>query len=241
MPTDLSQIEDRLRAAYSDVAATVRPEDVSEHAPEATNPVRWRAAARTRRRRGPALAAAAAVLLIVITATVIPNVLQSGSRHRSSPAAEQRVPVSHMAYVMSTSQSNSKSDQLVPVNLVTGRTLKPIPLHVKGYGSQVAISPNGKLAYVLTARAQLIPVDLATGRAYPPIDFGGVPQGLVITPDGKTAYVLEDPYGVVVVDLATRTALGFIKVHDARRFVLTPNGKTLYVLSYSLSRTPTRL
>jgi DNA-binding beta-propeller fold protein YncE len=44
--------------------------------------------------------------------------------------------------------------------------------------------------------------------------------------------------GVVVLDLASRTALGFIKVHDARRFVLTPDGKTLYVLTNSFSRTP---
>ncbi len=61
---------------------------------------------------------------------------------------------------------------------------------------------------------------------------------MVVTPDGKTAYVFEEPYGVAVVDLVSRTALGFIKVHDARHFVMTPNGRTLYVLTYSFSRTP---
>lgn len=235
MSADLSQLEDTLRAAYSDVAATVRPEDISELAPAPASPLRLPAAATSR--RGPALAAAAAVLLIIITATVIPNVLPSGSRNRGGATAEQRVPSSHLAYVVSTSQGNSQSDQLVPVNLVTGRALRPIPLHVKGYLCQVAISSHGKLAYVLTARAQLIPVNLATGMAYPPIDLGGVAQNLVITPDGKTAYVLEPPYGVVVVNLATRTPLGFIKVHDAERFVLTPSGTALYVLSNTVSRT----
>jgi DNA-binding beta-propeller fold protein YncE len=238
MPTDYSQLEDRLRASYSDVAEAVGPDDISEHAPAATSPLRLRAAARTRSRRAPALAAAAAVVLIVVTATVIPHVLQSGSR--IGPGATGHVPHSHIAYVVSTSQSNWQSDALVPVNLLTGRTLKPIPLRVKGYGSAVAISPKGKMAYVLTARSQLVPVDLATGKAGPPIDLGGVSQDLVITPDGKEGYVLQPPYGVEAVGLTTRTALGFIKVHDAEHYLLTPNGKTLYVLSYSLTYSRSR-
>jgi DNA-binding beta-propeller fold protein YncE len=235
MPGDLGQLEDRLRAAYAHAAATVQPEDVSERAPAATSRMRWRASARTKSRRTTALAAAAAVLLIVITATVIPQVLQSGSRHRTGrPGAAAHVPHSHMAYVVSASQS----EQLTPVNLVTARTLKPILLGVEGNEAGVAISPNGKMVYVLTARSQLVPVDLASGKADPPIDFGGISQGLLTTPDGKAAYVLQPWYGVEAVDLATRTPLGFIKVHDARDFLLTPNGKTLYVLGYSYSRTP---
>jgi DNA-binding beta-propeller fold protein YncE len=236
MPGDLGQLEDKLRAAYADAASTVQPEDISERTPAATSQVRWRAAARTRSRRPAALATAAAVLVIVITATVIPQVLQSGSRHRtSSQGAAAHVPHSDMAYVVSASQS----ERLTPVNLVTGRTQKPIPLGVEGNEAGVAISPNGKMVYVLTARSQLVPVDLTSGRADPPIDFGGISQGLLTTPDGKAAYVLQPWYGVEAVDLATRTALGFIKVHDARDFLLTPNGKTLYVLGYSYSRTPT--
>jgi DNA-binding beta-propeller fold protein YncE len=235
MPTDLSQLEDRLRAAYSDVAATVGPDDISEHPPTATTQVRWRAAARTASRRGTALAAAAAVLLIVITATVIPQLLQSGSRHSGGgQETPGHVPQSHMAYVVSASQS----EQLTPVNLATGSTLKPIPLGVEGNEAGVAISPNGKMVYVLTARSQLVPVDLTSGKTDPPIDFGGISQGLVTTPDGKAAYVLQQGYGVEAVDLATRTALGFIKVHGANDFLVTPNGKTLYVLGYSYGRTP---
>ena len=233
MPGDMGQLEDRLRVAYADAAATVLPEDISERAPAPTSPVRRRAAARTGSRRPTGLAAAAAVLLIVITATVVPQVLQSGSRHRSGDRdTAGPVPHSHMAYVVSASQSI----QLTPVNLVTGRSLRPIPLGVEGSEAGVAISPNGKMAYVLTARSQLVPVDLASGKADPPIDFGGISQGLVTTPDAKAAYVLQPWYGVEAVDLATRTALGFIKVHDARDFILTPNGKTLYVLGYSFSK-----
>jgi DNA-binding beta-propeller fold protein YncE len=220
MPTDLSQLEDRLRAAYSDAAATVWPDDISEHPPTATSQVRWRAAARTERRRGPALAAAAAVLLIVITATVIPQVLQSGSRHTGTAGLLH----SHMAYVV------TQRDLLIPVNLATGTTLKPIPLGVAGGETGVSISPDGTMVYVLTVRGQLVPVDVATGKADRPINVGGVSQELVTTPNGKAAYVLEPPYGVVAVDLANRTALGLIKVHGADGFALTPNGKTLYVL-----------
>jgi DNA-binding beta-propeller fold protein YncE len=236
---DVSQLEDRLRAAYSDVAATVRPEDISEHAPAATSPVRWRAVTRTGRRRGAALATAAAVLLIVISATVIPHALQSGSRHRSrGPAAARQLPPSHTAYVVSSSAgSGIVPGQLIPVNLATGRTLTPIPLGAKGYLGEIAISPDGTMAYVLDMRGQLVPVDVRTGKVGKPINFGGRPLQFVTTPDGKKAYVLEPPYGVAAVDLATRTALGFIKVHYAESFALTPNGKTLYVLGAATETT----
>jgi len=233
MPADTSQLEDKLRAAYSDVAATVQPEDISELAPAPTSPVRWRAAATTGRRR-TALAAAAAVLLIVITATVIPQVLQSGSRHSNGgPGAAGHVPHSHMAYV------TTKSDQLIPIDLDTGTPLAPIPLGVKGYDGALATSPDGKMVYVLTARGQLVPVNVRTGKAGHPINFGGISQAVVTTANGKAAYVLQPPYGVVVVGLTTRTVLGFIKIHDARSFALTPNGKTLYVLSSSAVSTGT--
>ena len=227
MPGDLGQLEDRLRAAYADAAETVWPEHVSERAPAATGAVRWRAAARTRSRRTSAPAAAAAVLVIVITATVIPQVLQSGSRHRGgAPSAAEH---SHMAYVV------TQRDLLIPVNLAASITLKPILLGVAGGEAGIAISPDGTLVYVLTVRGQLVPVDVRTGTAGQPIKVGGDSQDLVMTPDGKAAYVLEPPYGVVAVDLATRSALGLIKVHNASSFALTPNGKTLYVLSVTTS------
>jgi DNA-binding beta-propeller fold protein YncE len=229
MSADMSQLEDKLRAAYSDVAITVQPEDISEHPPAPTSPVRWRAAARTGRRR-TALASAAAVLLIVITATVLPHVLQSGSRHSSGGPGSGHVPHSHMAYVVSSS-AGSVSGQLIPVNLATGATLKPISLGVNGNLGEITISPDGTMAYVLDMRGQLVPVDVRTGKVSQPINFGGQPQQFVTTPDGKAAYVLEPPYGVVAVGLTTRTVLGFIKIHDARSFALTPSGKTLYVLS----------
>jgi DNA-binding beta-propeller fold protein YncE len=222
MSGDLDQLEGRLRAAYADAAETVRPEDISERAPAATSPVRWHAVARARSRRTTALAAAAAVLVVVVTATVIPQVLQSGSRHSAGrPGA---VAQSHMAYVV------GQRDVLVPVNLATGTALKPIPLGVVGGDTGVAISPDGSTVYVLTVRGQLVPVDVMTGTVDQPIKVGGVSQDLVTTPDGKAAYVLEPPYGVVAVDLATRTALGLIKIPNTSSFALAPNGKTLYVL-----------
>ena len=233
MPTDLRQLEDRLRAAYADAAATVRPEDVSERAPAGTSQVRWRAAARTKSHRTTALAAAAAVLLIVITATAIPQVLQSGSRHRSGSPAAAHLPHSHMAYVM----GGAPRDLLIPVNLATSAALKPIHLGLRGGESGIAISPDGSLVYVLTVRGQLVPVDVRTGTAGQPIKVGGVSQKLVTTPNGRAAYVLEPPYGVEAVDLAARTALGFIKVRGADGFALTPNGKTLYVLGTNASTT----
>lgn len=226
MPAKLTQLEDRLRAAYADAAATVQPDDIRPDASAATSQVRWHAAARigaTRiiGRRATALAAAAAVVLIIVVATVVPAVLQSGSGHRTGGPG---ITGSHTAYVV------TQRDLLIPVNLATSTALTPIPLGVKGFDSGAVISPDGKTVYVVTARGQLVPVDLATGKADRPIEVGGVPGGLVMTPNGRAAYVLQSRYGVVAVDLATRTALGLIKIHDAASFALTPDGKTLYVL-----------
>ncbi len=232
MPADLRRLEDRLRAAYAEAAAAaVRPDDISERVPPVTSPLRRRGAVMAGSRRATALATAAAVLLIVITATVIPQALQSGTRHRrGGPAAARHLPPSHMAFVVSSSAgSGNVPSLLIPVNLATGTTLKPIPLGVKGREGGIAILPDGTTVYVLNMRGRLIPVDVRTGKVEKPINFGGRPQQLVTTPDGKTAYVLES-YGVAVVDLATRTALGFIKIHDPGSFALTPDGKALYVL-----------
>ena len=227
MPTNLTQLEDRLRAAYADAAATVQPDDIRPDASAATSQVGWHTATRigaTRiiGRRATALAAAAAVVLIIVVATVVPAVLQSGSGHRTGGPG---IASSHMAYVV------SQRDLLIPVNLATGTALKPIPLGVKGFDGGVVISPDNKLVYVVSVRGQLVPVDLATGKADRPIEVGGVPGGLVMTPNGRAAYVLEPLYGVVAVDLSTRTALGLIKIPGARSFVLTPDGKALYVLA----------
>jgi hypothetical protein len=160
---------------------------------------------------------------------VVPQVLQSGSRHRNGGAGTAGR--SDMAYVV------AQRDLLIPVDLAAGATLKPVPLGVAGGEAGVAISPDGRLVYVLTVRGQLVPVDVRTGAAARPIDVGGVSQDLVMTPNGKAAYVLEPPYGVVAVDLATRTAVGLIKVYGTDGFALTPNGKTLYVLGTTRSTT----
>jgi DNA-binding beta-propeller fold protein YncE len=143
-----------------------------------------------------------------------------------------------MAYVVSSEGgSGNVPGQLIPVNLATGTTLTPIPLGVKGYLGEAAISPDGTMVYVLDMRGQLVPVDVRAGKVDQPINLGGSPQKFVTTPNGKAAYVLEPPYGVVAVDLANRTALGFIKVRDAYDFALTPNGKTLYVIGSTTDTT----
>ena len=77
---------------------------------------------------------------------------------------------------MSVGVSASQTDELIPVNLVTGSSSKPIPLGVKGDNAGVAISTNGQMVYVLTARGQLVPVDVRTGKAGQPINFGGITQ-----------------------------------------------------------------
>jgi DNA-binding beta-propeller fold protein YncE len=73
------------------------------------------------------------------------------------------------------------------------------PIHI-GYGpqdctGQIAITPDGKTAYALTAWG-VIPISTATGTPGQPIKAGaGTPEGcyqIAFTPDGKTAYITSE-------------------------------------------------
>src|SRR5215472_14753428 len=52
----------------------------------------------------------------------------------------------------------------------------------------IAITPNGRTAYVLTAGA-IIPVNLATRKPGRPIKFGDSASVIASSPDGRTAYL----------------------------------------------------
>jgi hyaluronoglucosaminidase len=54
----------------------------------------------------------------------------------------------------------------------------------------IAITPNGKTAYVADGkRRTVIPVATATGTPGTPIKLSSTPSAIAITPDGKTAYI----------------------------------------------------
>src|ERR1019366_1816311 len=82
------------------------------------------------------------------------------------------------------------------------------PIPVGSYPEGIAITPDGKTAYVANYISDTVtPIATATNTAGPPITTGNTPQGIAITPDGKTAYVANNSSGTVTpIATATNTA-----------------------------------
>src|ERR1019366_9235550 len=113
------------------------------------------------------------------------------------------------------------------------------------YPYAVAITPNGKTAYVVNTFLDTVtPIRTATGMAGKPIKVGQNPEVIAITPNGRTAYVVSPGPGTVTpIFTATNTADKPIKVGSfpwdkpikggltPRAIAITPNGRTAYVVS----------
>jgi DNA-binding beta-propeller fold protein YncE len=130
-----------------------------------------------------------------------------------------------------------------------GRVLAPI--HVTASSDAIAVTPDGKTAYVAAPRGYhragaIIPIRLATGRVLRPIPVGIGPGAISITANGKTAYVTNDVSGTVTpIATATNTALPPINMGSRpdghlHEVVTTPDGRTLYVAGVYGTITPIR-
>jgi sugar lactone lactonase YvrE len=136
-------------------------------------------------------------------------------------------------------------------NAVRTRITLPVPESGRSFLFNIAVTPNGKTAYVVDGMydgdpgtSSVVPISVATNTPLAPIKIpaAGEADGLVIAPDGQTAYVLSmssqtaSPFQVAVtpIDLATNKAEPAINLPesaDAYYMALTPDGKTLYVLA----------
>jgi DNA-binding beta-propeller fold protein YncE len=175
-----------------------------------------RAGARLRGRRRAAGAAAVSVAAVVVIGAVPALTAPPATRPSVGPAQP-------MAYVATSAET------VVPVSLRTDTALPPIKLKVLGYPQGMAITPDGKTVYVVSARGDVTPISTATNTTGTPIWVGGDPSTIVITPDGRTAYVLDEFHGIVPIDLVTGTAGKFIKISAASEIVIAQNGKIAYV------------
>jgi YVTN family beta-propeller protein len=148
--------------------------------------------------------------------------------------------------------ANYDDGTVIPIRAAVGRPfpLSPAagtagpPIKVGAGPSFIAITPDGKTAYVLNQAAGTVtPIATATDTAGPPITIGtpttiGTPLGLgpaieaiAITPDGKTAYVTSYNTGTVVpISTATNTPGPPIRTGNGASYIaITPDGKTAYV------------
>ena len=122
------------------------------------------------------------------------------------------------------------NDDLVPLNLVTGRFGAPI---LRSLLSEVfAVTPNGRTIYVTDARRSntIVAVDTRTGVHGRTIHVPGGPVGMSIAPDGVTAYVLTaGDADITPVNLATGAVGNVIQVPNlVRELAIAPGGAMAY-------------
>jgi len=169
---------------------------------------------RLRRRRRIRAAAATAAAAAVIAVAIPAGLGVFG--HLLKPAQPSQPPPATL-YIYS--YNGSHEGTVTPVNPATGTSGKPIHVGVPGPtthlgqlggppkdyfapfpAGQIAITPDGKTAYLTTGSA-VTPVNTATGTPGKPIYLGGhpvnYPDFIAITPDGKTVYVTAESGCVV--------------------------------------------
>jgi YVTN family beta-propeller protein len=125
----------------------------------------------------------------------------------------------------------------------TAVTSIEVPVGENTAPRQIAITPNGKTAYVLFSPAgaksgttSVLPINVATNTPLAPVKIWapGFADDLLIAPDGRTAYVLSTR-AVTAINTATNQAEATISLPEAAGnayyMVLAPDGKFLYVLT----------
>ena len=210
------------------------------------------------RRRFSTALRAVVVLAAVLTAGVgeasgVASGAEAATRLASAtslPAASMAAPAPRSLPARSWTAVVADPFGVVPIDVGsatagTPQDLSNASLNVASLPETVAITPDGKTAYVLSNADQVYPYDLATGSFGAPITLP-VPAGsssddlvaIAITPDGRSAYVAEYSGSVVIpIDLATGQAgtpisLGSDQgapVTSPGGMAITPDGTTLWV------------
>ena len=131
--------------------------------------------------------------------------------------------------------------EFMSLDLTTGKLGKPVKL--SGEPEAIAITPNGKTAYVtIFSSGTVTPVNLSDNKAGKPIKisgkrlgngFMGLPFAIAITPDGTTAYVTNGASGTVTpIDVATGKPGKPIMISGkpgADAIAISADGTTAYV------------
>jgi YVTN family beta-propeller protein len=108
----------------------------------------------------------------------------------------------------------------------------PVTVQVGGEPTGLAVSPDGRWAYVSdTASNSLVVYDTVNLMVVTRVPVAAGPWGVAVSPDGARAFVAATAAGVVsVVDTAARAVVATIQVGTAPGdLAVDPTGRTLYV------------
>jgi YVTN family beta-propeller protein len=97
--------------------------------------------------------------------------------------------------------------------------------------ASIAITPDGKRAYIGQATSNIAVLDTATNSIIKSIPVGGAPCDMAISPDGSRLYVMgTSPLAMAVIDTATNTALAPVIVGTGAHSVgILPDNTKAYV------------
>jgi serine/threonine protein kinase, bacterial len=105
-------------------------------------------------------------------------------------------------------------------------------VRVGDYPTTVAVTPDGKRAYVTNQNSGSVSVvDTESNVVVASIQVGSVPWGVAITPDGRRAYVTNcDSRSVSVIDTQASSVVKAIDVGECPTgLTVTPDGRAAYV------------
>ena len=140
--------------------------------------------------------------------------------------------------------TNTDQNTVSVVDTLTNTVIDTITVGQSPWG--IAITPDGKHAYVANRSGTISVIDTRTNKVTATIPDSDNPMGVAITPDGTRAYVSNAIHGTVsVVDTSTNTIIANILVLSRFQFpvnnltaiVITPDGTRAYVVSASTGQT----
>jgi YVTN family beta-propeller protein len=123
----------------------------------------------------------------------------------------------------------TRPGQLVWIDPRTDRVTKR--LNIGPEANQLAVTPDGKFAYVPAADGYYEVIDVPAGKMRTRIFTGGRPHNTLCSPDGKRMYLapMGSPRRVTIVDTATHKKIGEVRFSSVvRPIALTPDEKRLF-------------
>jgi YVTN family beta-propeller protein len=127
---------------------------------------------------------------------------------------------------------NYKGDSVSVINAQTNKILGD-PIEVGEGPSSIAVTPNGRFAYVTNYTSGNVSVIDTAAREVvgEPIETGEGPEVIAIAPDGKTAYVCDrGTVEITVIDTETNKAVGTIPLSgEPSGLAFSPDGTFAYV------------
>lgn len=144
---------------------------------------------------------------------------------------------SHTLYLASTRPAGYK--RLVAINVRTGAIAASI--EIAGAPSVIAITPNGRVAYLLSGHDQLTPMNLSTDTVGSVISVPDGVGALAFSPHGQMAYAAGNTvtnvrgvtYSFITpIDLTSGQAEQPIRLrHQPYGIIVSSDGRTAYVTS----------